>query len=213
MGQRWRRALSWGNCLGSPRCCLVLVPQPWPCHLPVPWQQDKSRIQLGHDSARRPGSARRWPAAQDGVSGCGVMDALLTLPLRGERRMHPKPGVKVLPALLPSHQPITPFQVRACQEPQLARITDHGRIPWGRQSKIHGMSWSGCSRGRWMEVLRVVPVPRICSCVPLGCLGAPHRSAVACIEPGESRGDVILPRDSLPAPWGRMRGVYWQPSG
>lgn len=58
-----------------------------------------------------------------------VMDALLTLPLRGERRMRPKPGVKVLPALLPSPQPITPLWARARQEPQLARITSVAGFP------------------------------------------------------------------------------------
>lgn len=62
-----------------------------------------------------------------------------------------------------------------------------------------------------MGALGVPPVPAICSRVPLGCLRAPHAPAVACIEPDESRGDVILPRDLLPALWGRMRGTCWQP--
>lgn len=39
-----------------------------------------------------------------------------------------------------------------------------------------------------------------------------HTLAVACTDPDESRGDVILPQDLVPALWGRMRDTYWQPS-
>lgn len=63
-----------------------------------------------------------------------------------------------------------------------------------------------------MGALRVLPVPVICPRVPLGCLGAPRTLPVACTDPDESTGDVILPQDLVPALWGSMRDTYWQPS-
>lgn len=213
-----------GTKLGQPPWEPEALPCPRAAALPHGSRTSpSSSLAVTQPGARSPPGAGWQP--RTGRAGAEVMDALLTLCLREERRMRPKPGVKVAASRrCPAPSPVQPPPRAGHQLGATARrnrplpCSGPSRFPWGRQGKIHGTTWLTCSWGR-QDCLGVLPVPRASLRVPLGCLKTPHTLAAPLTKPGEKEVTQSSPRIcSLRSRTGLgagkvSAGTYLQPGG
>lgn len=169
------------------------MPCPQPCRSPTPWQQDKSLIQPGCDSAGSPASSQRWLAAQDGVSGhrgdgCSA-DASSAwgetdVPrARGEGGCQPPvPGLQ-FPARAKHHPEPHSLQ----ESPTAALRPRQVSLGEARQERRHSLVEMQLGQPR---TLKVLPTPRSSLCVPLECPKPPQ--ALAFLP--QRKADSVSPR-------------------
>lgn len=126
-----------------------------------------SSLAVTQKGARPPPGAGQQP--RTGRAGTGVMDALLTLPLRGVRQMRPKPGVKVAashccPAPSPAPSPgRAPARSHGVRELPTTTLHAPGGVPGqARQALRHGPLKTRLGQ------TGALPVPRASLRVPRG---------------------------------------------